>query len=537
MAQTVYKRQLVGQQSGVQVNMPRDTVERLLQEAGDQTFAAVGKFSRGRIDKPFLVSASKMVRYLGKPKSVRADAAAETYVQMFEAFSTGAAAAVVVRLASDAAKNKWVVVSGGAENEITVADAVPAAGSGSWIAAFKFADCINEGMYFSVKKGENSRELAVTVRERNKNHLGNDDNEGEILYEFAGSTDADAKDDVGESNYIADVAAKFYGDWVEVLTNGNAEIQSADTLNSREVSSVVETYTDTGTIANADYQKAAKSLGNTTLQYLYIMGDSANTSLTASLLDVAQKYNRSMRQEIPGNLNPEAAVNWKNTFQYDAQGGMYCLWIWSPIKRNDPTGSAGVYRFGTVGQKIGRACARNAVINNFGLPALNQPIAGKDYFLTGTRIEQTYFPDDVELAALAKAHINPVQYVEYHDGSGFVWDDSLSGAKKNGISRLENAAEISQWLQERFGRYARSLLQKPMTEAVRAMTRFAEDTLQACEASGWLTPSAKLGGAAYSHVIQPSERNPEDEMTVTLNIAIDGVVRRIFVSQNMYSRS
>ena len=168
---------------------------------------------------------------------------------------------------------------------------------------------------------------------------------------------------------------------------------------------------------------------------------------------------------------------------------------------------------------------------------MNQPIAGKDYYLSGESITQTYFPDDVELAELAKNHINPVLYAEYHDGSGFVWDDSLSGAKKNGISRLENAVEVSQWIQDKCGKYSRSLLQKPMTEAIRSMKRFLEDELQAMAASGWITASTQLGGSPYSYSVAPSERNPEDEMQVTVNIAIDGVVRRIFVSQNMYSRS
>ena len=92
-------------------------------------------------------------------------------------------------------------------------------------------------------------------------------------------------------------------------------------------------------------------------------------------------------------------------------------------------------------------------------------------------------------------------------------------------------------MQDRFGKFARSLLQLPMNDAISKMTRFAEDELRAMQASNWLTPSAQLGGAAYSYVIEPSVRNPEDEMQVTINLAIDGVVRRIFVSQNMYSRS
>ncbi|WP_180676280.1 hypothetical protein [Kingella negevensis] len=76
-------------------------------------------------------------------------------------------------------------------------------------------------------------------------------------------------------------------------------------------------------------------------------------------------------------------------------------------------------------------------------------------------------------------------FVEYHDGSGFVWDDSLSGAKRNGVSKLESTVEMSQWVQERFGKYARSLLHKPMSEVIRKMARFAEDECQPMQASGW----------------------------------------------------
>ena len=535
MAQTVYKRQLVGQQSGVQVNMPRDTVERLLSEIGNQSFAAVGRFTRGRLDKPFQVSSSKMQRYLGKPQSMRKNAANETYVQIFEAFANGAAAAIVSRVVSSEAKNKWIIAKQDQNTPIDVVETLNT-GSDDWLFGVKIADCINDGVYVTVVQDDaDGYEYTVTVRERDSDSLGNETGSGEELYQFSGSLKLDALDDVGESYYIGDVATKYYGDWIEIDVNENATPDKTTFKTAK--SAVVVNFVDDGTPDTTAYQKAANALGNTTLQYRYIMGDSSNTALITALLNVAQKYNRIMVQEISGSLKPDAAIAWKNTFNYNAQGGMYCLWIWSPVKRKDPTNASGVYQYGTVGQKIGYACARNSQTNGFGLAKLNQPIAGKDYYLTGDNLTQTYFPDDTELANLAVAHINPVAYAEYHDGSGFVWDDSLSGAKKNGISRLENAVEVSQWIQDRAGKYARSLLQKPITEAMRLMKRFLEDELQAMTASEWLTASTQLGGSAYSYTVVPSDRNPESEMQVTVNIAIDGVVRRIFISQNMYSRS
>ena len=522
MAQTVYKRQLVGDQSGVQVNLPCDMVERMLADAGDQSFAAAGRFTRGRIDRPFAVSASKMARYLGKPKSIRANPANETYLQMQEAFEAGAAQAVVSRIVSASAKNLWLMVKANVGKlEVTAEEHA----TGEYLFALQIADGISEGVYVSIAQGETHDAFDVVIREREKNSVGDDIASGEVLYEFSGSLkDGD--------DFIGDVAAKYYTDWLAIQLGG----ASVDT-ELTAFAGAMQVFSDSGEPDAAAYQKAAAALGKTNLQYRYILGDVNNTVLVNALLKVAQQYNRIMVQDISGKLSPEAAASWKNTFQYDAQGGMYCLWIWSPITRQDPTGAGGIAQFGTAGQKIGRACARNAILNGFGLPELNRPIAGKDFMLTGMNVSQTYFPDDAELAMLAKNHINPVQFAQYHDGSGFVWDDSFSGAKKNGISRLENAVEISQWVQEKVGLYARGLIQKPMTEAIRLMSRFVEDLLQAMQASDWLTPSTQLGGKAYAYTVSPSERNPETDMMVVINIAIDGVVRRIFVSQNMYSRS
>lgn len=529
MAQTVYKRQLVGNQSGVQVNMPIDTVERMLVGAGEQSFACVGQFTRGRIDKPFLVSASKLQRYLGKATRNN-----HTYRQMVDAFENGASGAVVSRVVSEQAKNQFIVVSN--EWAMRVAESV----NGADLFGLKIADCNQFG--YRVEMNKNTGGLdGVNVKIFMLN-------QGDIVdetpaYEFSGSLNPDALNDVGESDYLPDVCAKYYGDLMTVQVNETLieNIVSGDEvlieLDDIAVAEKLQPFEDKGNPASEQYKQASLALGHTNIPYRYILGDSENTVIVMNLLNVAQKYNRILVQEISGSLNPSAAIAWKNNFQYDAQGGMYCLWVYSPIKRLDVLGMGGILQYGTVGQKIGKACARNAILNGFGLPPLNRPIAGKDFMLSGAKVEQIYFPDDTELAQLADNHINPVQYAEFHDGSGYVWDDSFSGAKKNGISKLENAVEISQWFQDRVGRYARGLLQKPMSEAIRLMTRFVEDECQAAQASAWLIPSTKLGGLAYTYTVEPSERNPEDEMQVILNIAIDGVVRRIFISQNMYSRN
>lgn len=539
MAQNIYQRRLLGQQPGVQVNMPTDRTDRLLPEVGDQTIAAVGLFSRGRIDQPFYVSPDKLQRYLGKPKSVRVDARNETYVQVFEAFRAGAAGAVISRLASDSAVNNWIVVSHGANAaaNLSVSETLPT--GGTWFVAIQMKDAITEGVYVQVSRGvSNANHVLIKIRERSKTSAGLDTNEGEILYEFEGSTVQGELDEDGNSAYIADVAEKFYGDWLEVEVNQTAAaIAANDSFATVTVGGAVVAFTDNVDSFTAENkQTAVKALGRTNIHYRYLISSSTDLTLVSELIALAQEYNRKLFIEVSGLLSPTAACAWIENFNYPSQGGMYFDWNWSPIRRDDPTGLSGNIVFGTVGQKAGNACARNAITNGFGLAKLNQPIAGKDYYIMGTRIKQIYNPDDVELAMLAKARINPAIYSEYHDGSGYVWADSFSGAKKNGISKLASASEIAIWAQDTWGKFGKSLLHKPMKEGLRLMARFSEKQLQQMEASDWLISSTTLNGAAFAYTVKPNERYPDDRLDTVLSLAIDGVVRVVTISTDMYSR-
>lgn len=537
MAQTIYKRQVIGQASGVQINMPVDRTDRMLPQLGGQTLATVGQFSRGRIDKPFLVLSSKLKQKLGVAKSIRLSRSNETYIQIFDAFRTGAAAAVVMRLASKQAVNSWVLLNHGTEGGLTTAEDLPDAGDGKWIMAMKFADCINEGMYVSVAQGTTKGWLKVVVRERYYNSKGEEKDLGDVLYEFEGSTDFGAIDEQNNSAFIGDVVEKLYPDMVEIEVSKAPLVAADDAIAKGKVGAGLVAYVDAGTLTNEDYQAAAVQLGKTSIPYRYIMSEGEVIVLVSGLVDTAQKYNRKMFQEVSGDLSPEAAVAWvENNFEFDAQGGMYCDWIWTPIKRQDPTGVSGVVRLSSVGQKVGYSCARNAVTNGHGMSPLNQPVAGKDFYLSGSQFQQIYHPEDEELALLAEAKINPCVYSEYHDGSGYVWEDSLSGAKKSGISKLSSVSEMSIWFQDYLGRFSKSLLQKPMSEALELMEREIRAVCERAFASKWLVESGNLGGAAYAYEVFPNERFPDDQMDWTINLAFDGVVRVIKGSQNMFSR-
>lgn len=534
---------LIGQQPGVQINPAVDRTDRLLQESGDQTFAVVAKLSRGRIDKPMRVSADRLIRYCGRAGSLRTSALNSTYIQIVDAMTTGAAATVVSRLASSEALNKFMVINHGTidpdtptsiEAIFTLAEEIQT--GADWFAQIKVADCINEGVFIQLSKGKTAEELSVTIRERKFNRLGKEVSTGEILYEVTGSTNVESVDESNQSNYIGDIAEKYYGDWLQIEINQqNKAILPTDTLNSQTIGKGMAPFTDEGILADLDFVACADAIRKTSLQYRYIFCDLANTALLNALYLAAVANNRKMFVEVPGDLNPEAAINWQSQFNFDAQDSMYVDWIWTPVKRQDPTQKNGIILLGSVGQKVGYSCERNGRTNGFGMPALQQPIAGSDFRLIGTNFTQIYEPDNTELADLAEARINPCIYQEYHNGSGWVWSDSLSGTEKTGISKLSSATEIVIWLMHYFGRYSKSHLQKPMTDRIKKQKEEMEKVLTWAEASGWLVPSASLGGVSFTYEVARNARYPDDRMDWAMNISIEGVVRQVVGSTNMYS--
>ncbi|TDR30339.1 hypothetical protein [Hydromonas duriensis] len=532
--QNIYQRRLVGQQSGVQVNMPVDKTDRILPEVGDQIVATVGCFTRGRIDRPFFVSADKLQRYLGQAQSMRRDARNETYIQLYEAMRAGAAGAVVSRLSSDEASNAHIVIAADTEAiHVTTNLAL----AGNWLLSIQMMDCINAGVYVDVSRGiNNPQHVHLRIRERDKDSQGNDTNEGAMLYELEGSVVDGELDENNNSIFIGDVAHRFYGDWLQIQANPDVDPNIMNQRYAQRYGVPVVAFSDAGVVSVRNKSQAVAMLGKTNLKYRYLIAATADMTLVSELMSLAQDFNRKLFIEVSGLLSPEAAAAWLSNFNYSAQGGMYFDFNWSPLRRDDPTGVSGNVVFGTVGQKAGAACARNAITNGFGLSQLNQPIAGKDYFITGTRISQIYQLDDTDLALLAKARINPAIFSEYHDGSGYVWADSFSGAKKNGITKLASASEIMIWVQDMWGRFGKGLLQKPMEAAIDSMTKFSNEQLQAMDGSNWLTPSAQLNGQSFAFMVAPSERYPDDHIDTTIMLSIDGVVRVVNISTEVYSR-
>jgi hypothetical protein len=108
----------LGGAAGVQLNPLRDN-SQIVVEKRDQYFAAMLKLTRGRIDKPFFVSANDISRIGGGIGLGKKTVAYKSHVAVIEALKNGAAGAVLQRLVGIDAVNKFIVIKSGTSIKLT----------------------------------------------------------------------------------------------------------------------------------------------------------------------------------------------------------------------------------------------------------------------------------------------------------------------------------------------------------------------------------------------------------------------------------
>jgi hypothetical protein len=255
------------------------------------------------------------------------------------------------------------------------------------------------------------------------------------------------------------------------------------------------------------------------------------------LAQLAYESNRQLRYDVPGDLTPEAAITFVNQLNISDLNVVHLVQaFWAPLKTDCPLGVNGKAVIGTSALNIAKACARNAVTNAKGFAAKNYPIAGNLFPFDRSGVQQIYSPTEQELSDLALAGINPVIYERYSEGGKYVWSDSLTSRKGNTLAKLIAVAEMSTDIDDKVVRFIKGLVQYPMNVAVKKSNDFLKTLLDGADASGWLVPSSKLGGASFQYATQPNEARPYDRMDVRYWISFDGTVRQIDVTQEIVGR-
>lgn len=526
-----HTRQL-GAQPGIQLNPLKDNTDGFAPDNSDQVFAIAMRATRGRIDKPFKVNRGNVFRKLGRGEPVRVSALNEAHIHVVEALSKGAYEAVVHRLVTSAAALDYVVAVDGATPTFSVETAIPGT---AFLFAVKHLECFNDGIkvaYHADVPDGGGAATEITLRVL--------DGDGVVLFEYEGSLDPAAKDDYGQSVYLPDVVDRAT-DLLEIVVPAGATVAATSGAYGRDAngfdkwatSAVMAYFTEGGTgYTSADYIAARDALHYTEYDFGYIAtGGNTSPGLVGQMVTLAYEANKQMRLDIPGTLDPAAAIAYIDAFNIDSH---YIHAYWAPLKSDDPLGINGKLVLGTSTFNIARSCARNARTNAKGFAPKNFAIAGKEWPLDRTGIAQIYLPTEFELNDLAKAKINPVIYERYNGGGRFVFTDSLTLAKTQvSFRKLISVAEMSSTIDEWVTRFGKEVLQLPMQVATKKTQDFLKNLFDGATASGWLVPSQELDGATYQFEVKPNELRPADRMDVNYTLRYDGTLRQIFVTQTL----
>ncbi len=534
----------LGAQSGVQLNPPQDDSAIIEPFRGDQVLAVMGRFTRGRIDRPFVVTKALFNKRLGRVGMLRANALNEVQVQSYEALNAGASAAVVQRLiASDAVlQDIHVVNDAGAISFSVAADGASVPNS---LIKIRHLECFNDGLVVSVHVPEKRDSGAAVANDEITLVLS--DSNGVPLYSFSGSLSSTATDDYNNSIYLDDV--------VENLTDAvQITVTSPDTsipVNSPAygyasgakawVESPVQNYFSEGATSydTAALSAARTKLANTDLAYGYIIsGGSQSVAVLTQLATLAGHTNVPMRYDVDGSLTPEQAVTFVESLGFSSHPFSHLLHaFWMPVKSNDPAGVNPKNYFGAAGLNVGMSCARNAVKNAFGMSAKQGPIAGVGYPVSRSGLVQTYqFQDkDYELDLLARARINPVIFSTYASGSFCVFYDSLTSHPGNSYLKLISVVDMSTDLDAQVVRGVKELLQRPMSTTIKDGSEYLQGLFERARDSGWLVASdePEMNGQAFVFSITPSAASPSDSVDVAYRLRFEGATRQAELTQTV----
>lgn len=550
---TAFTRQL-GAESGVQLNPLRDNSEIPSTDNSDQLFGIMMRATRGRIDKPFAVSRSDVLKKLGSGEQIRVNALNEAWAIVVEALNKGAYQAIVQRLVTTSAKIKWLVIKREMSTDaqpaptgkflFTVSDDEP---TGEFLLAIKHLECHNDGISAEIH-AESLQEDGVDVA-NDKLTLRLRDADGNALYEFYGSLKADAKDDYGNSSYLPDVALSLT-DAVQIemgVIGANAVIAAGSDAygyddNGRQKwakSALLACFAEGGTAyTTQDYMGAREKLQYTQFNYAYISsGGSQSPALLAQLAQLSFDTNRQLRVDVPGNLAPDAAKAFVDQLNLGASQTAHLIsYFWAPLKSDDPTGVNPNGFLGTATLNIAYACGRNAQTNAKGFAPKNFPIAGREWPIQRTRITQTQTLRDPDLNLLAKSKINPVCFEVYTGGGRYVFRDSLTAALvENSLRKLISVADMASSIEDAVTRAAKDYLQLPMDLTVSKTSDFMKNLFEGAEAAKWIKPSAEpsMGGASFKFDVRPNEAKPYDWVDVAFSLRYDGTARAITVTQTL----
>jgi len=545
-----FVRQL-GSESGIQLNPLRDDSNIPTPGRSDQRFAMILRSPRGRIDRPFIVNRHNARSLLGRPELIKQSALNLAAIHVLEALDNGAYEVIVQRVSTAQAQRKWLIAELGrdpASKALTgtvnwrVAATLP---STPYLLAIDHLQCHNDGLCAAIHAAEkHDGGLAVA---NDYIRLRVSDADGQMLFEFSGSLNENAKDDDGRSAFLPDVVQAQTDALTVVMGGSDKAIEPTCEAwgwghdgQPRWADSGLHCCFEEGplTFSADDWRAARIKLQNSPHDYAYIAsGGSQSPILLHELAQLAWESNRQLRFDVEGTLPVAAAIAFVQQLNLSSHKAAHLIHaFWSPIYSDDPARINPKGHFGVATLNIAYACGRNATTDANGFAPKNWPIAGKNWPIARSGMMQTQSPTSQELSQLAQAKINPVLYQTYGSGGQYVFRDSLTLAPvDNSLKKLIAVVDMSTHLDEAVTRAGNELLQLPMDVAIRRMRDFLNDLFDRADTAGWLTPSfdPAMNGRSFNFEVQADPTRPHDTLQVRYWLHFDGTLRQLFVTQTL----
>lgn len=532
----------LGSESGVQLNPTVDASEKsILSGVADQNFAVAMRCLRGRIDGVFKVNRNDYLKKTGYGEPMSVSALNEAHTLVHEALLSGAREAVVYRLVTASASNKYVVAK--LSNNLGGIDfsAEAELPSSSYLFAIKHHECFNDGIKVQVHANVKTSG-ATQVENRVFTIRIVDPKTNEKLYEFTGSSDNTAVDDYGNDYYLPNVvAARTENLELIVPPVADSRIPVANAaygLDSNGFEKWVKSapiiyFTEGGTgYTTADYLKARTALSDSAVGYNRIVtAGSQAPALILQMANLAYEVDKPLDVDVSGKLTKDEAIAFYSSLNIDSE---YVNFYWHPVIADCPLGLNKRDYFGTSALHAAYTCARNANVNEYGFAPKQYPIAGKNFPISRARMKQVQVVDKFARSDLADNKINPVVYETYSGGSKFVFLDSLTSVKKSGsFIRLNSVVDRKCDIEERVTWLCKDALQLPMDVAIKIAKRGLLNILEGADISGWLQTSKDLGGKKYDFDVVASEQRPEDQMIVKVWACFTGTNRQTFITMTI----
>lgn len=533
-----FTRQL-GEQPGVELAPLQDRTGNNVLGTWDQSVAVVGKFNRGRIDKPFVVNPSNFLSRLGQPSPITATSQlSEAQSHAYEALRNGARYVLAHRLVTSAATLSFATF----ESAATSTFAASATATGVTFSV-KHLNCHNDGIRLSVhadvKKDSTGTPIAndvITVRVL--------DSADVLLHEIRGSLTEGAVDEFGNSVYLPDVSESITDllEWTiptgqTIDTTHDAYGRDASGNLKWTTSAVLTCFVEGGTAyTTTEYDLAVQRLRNAEIDYGYILGGGTRAiALITRLADLAFETNRQFLLDVPSDYSVAQAISFVESLGFSTVGrDHYPQIYYAPFKSLDIL-NGNIVAWGTSGAQAGFRCAKNAVTNAYGLSAKHQPIAGVRGNVGRTGYRQLAAHTNLteqDLSDLADARIIPVVYSNYADGSFYAFTDAITAANtKLAWRKLVTVAEMSSYVDEVVARYSRQLLMIDTKTGIQRLTDFLDSFFSNCYASDWLVDSDDPNVKPYEFVIRRSPLRPASTLEVEYWLHYNGLVRQIKIQQ------